>query len=134
MVDEHDVEALLGRVGHQPLELGPAVGLLPAGVEVAVLADEVEVVLGGEAADRLPLGVGREALALLLGRLAHVGDGPLRWRLAASVGSAVASRSPAAPEPPVAEPAREGVDLGMEFLCLLKRVLPFLDWTRRRPR
>jgi hypothetical protein len=36
-------------------------------MEVAVLADQFEVVLGGEAADALALRVGREALALLLG-------------------------------------------------------------------
>jgi hypothetical protein len=36
-------------------------------VEVAVLADEFEVVLGCEAADALALRVGGEALALLLG-------------------------------------------------------------------
>jgi hypothetical protein len=36
-------------------------------VEVAVLADEFEVVLGREAPDALALRVGREALALLLG-------------------------------------------------------------------
>jgi hypothetical protein len=36
-------------------------------VEVAVLADQFETVLRGEAADALALGVGGEALALLLG-------------------------------------------------------------------
>jgi hypothetical protein len=36
-------------------------------VEVAVLANKFEVVLGCEAADALALGVGGEALALLLG-------------------------------------------------------------------
>ena len=74
VVDEDDVEALLGGVGHQPLELRPGVGLAPAGVEVGVLLAEVETVLGGELADLLALGIGREALALLLGRLADVGD------------------------------------------------------------
>jgi hypothetical protein len=28
VVDEHDLEAAVGGIGHQPLELGPAVGLL----------------------------------------------------------------------------------------------------------
>ena len=74
VVDEHDVEAALGRVGHQPLELGTGVGLLPAAVEVDVVVDELELVLVGEAADRLPLRVRREPLALLLGRLADVAD------------------------------------------------------------
>ncbi|HKI66238.1 MAG TPA: hypothetical protein VJ989_03105 [Solirubrobacterales bacterium] len=74
VVDEDDVEALLGGVGHQPLELWPCVGLAPTGVEVGVLLAEFEAVLGGELADLLALGVGREALALLLGRLADVGD------------------------------------------------------------
>jgi hypothetical protein len=74
VVEEDDVEALLGGVRHQPLELRPGVGLAPAGVEVGVLLAEVESVLGGEAADLLALGIGREALALLLGRLADVGD------------------------------------------------------------
>ena len=83
VVDEHDVEAALGGVGHQPLELGPAVGLLPAAVEVDVVVDELELVLVGEAADRLSLRVGREALALLLGRLAHVRDGASPTRLVA---------------------------------------------------
>ncbi|HEX7290955.1 MAG TPA: hypothetical protein VF250_07495 [Conexibacter sp.] len=78
--DEHDVEAPLGRVGHQALELGAAIGLAPARVEVAVRADDGQVVLGGELGDGLALGVGREALALLLGRLAHVGGRAGRWR------------------------------------------------------
>ncbi|HXP28243.1 MAG TPA: hypothetical protein VN804_00685 [Solirubrobacteraceae bacterium] len=72
--DEHDVELAGGSVGHQALELRPRGGLAPAGVKVAVLADQLQVVLGSELADALALGVGREALALLLGRLADVGD------------------------------------------------------------
>ena len=58
VVDEYDVEALFGGVGHQALELGPAVGVFPAAVEVAVVLDEFELVLGGEAADRFALRVG----------------------------------------------------------------------------
>jgi hypothetical protein len=73
--DEHHLEPLLGSVGHQAVEVSAPVGLAPAGVEVDVLVDEVEVVLSGESLDRLALGVGREALALFLGRLAHVRDG-----------------------------------------------------------
>src|SRR5690348_11353425 len=46
-------------------------------MKVAVLAYELQVVLGGELADRLALRVGREALPLLLGRLAHVSHRPL---------------------------------------------------------
>lgn len=74
VVDEYDVEAPRSSVGHQTLKLRPRVCLLPAGVEVAVLADEVEPVLGREGADRFALRVRREALTLLLGRLAHVRD------------------------------------------------------------
>ncbi|HWA54856.1 MAG TPA: hypothetical protein VG816_11845 [Solirubrobacterales bacterium] len=74
VVDEDDVEALLGGVGHQLLELRAGVGLAPAGMEVRVFLAEVEPVLGSELADLLALGIGREALALLLGRLADVGD------------------------------------------------------------
>jgi hypothetical protein len=76
--DEHDVELALGGVGHQSLELGPRRRLAPARVEVAVLADQLEVVLGRELPDALALRVGREALPLLLGRLADVGDGAER--------------------------------------------------------
>lgn len=64
---ERDVELALCGVRHEPLELRSGLGLAPAGMEVAVLADEFEVVLGREAADALALRVGREALALLLG-------------------------------------------------------------------
>jgi len=90
--DEHHVEAPLGGIGHQPLELGPAVGLAPAGVEVAVLADDRQVVLGGELHDGLALRVGREALTLLLGGLAHVGGCAGRWRRCVSHRRAVAPR------------------------------------------
>lgn len=76
--DEHDVELALGGVGHQSLELWTRGGLAPAGVEVAVLGDQLEIVLRRELADALALGIGREALALLLGRLADVGDGAER--------------------------------------------------------
>lgn len=78
--DEHHVEPLLGGVGHQAVEVSAPVGLAPAGVEVAVLVDEVEVVLGGESLNRLALGAGREALPLLLGRLAYVRNGAQRDR------------------------------------------------------
>ena len=43
VVDEHHVELALGGVGHQALELGACLGLAPAGVKVAVLADQLEV-------------------------------------------------------------------------------------------
>ena len=46
-------------------------------MEVAVLADQLELVLGREPRDCLALGVGGEALALLLGGLADVGGRPL---------------------------------------------------------
>ena len=96
--DEHDLEAPLGRVGHQPLELRTAVCLAPAGVEVAVLADDLQLVLGGELRDGLALCVGREALALLLGRLAHVGGRARCWRRCVShrraVRASAASRRP----------------------------------------
>jgi hypothetical protein len=65
--DEHRVEPALRGIGHQALKLGARLGLAPAGVKVAVLADELQVVLGGEPGDRLALRVGGEALALLLG-------------------------------------------------------------------
>ncbi|HWX88473.1 MAG TPA: hypothetical protein VNX67_09875 [Solirubrobacteraceae bacterium] len=65
--DEHHVELGLCRVGHEALELRAGLGLAPPRMEIAVLADQFEVVLGGEAADALALRVGREALALLLG-------------------------------------------------------------------
>jgi hypothetical protein len=71
---EHHIELAGGGVGHQPLELRAGLGLPPPRVKVAVLADEVEVVLRGELGDRLPLGVGGEALALLIGGLADIGD------------------------------------------------------------
>jgi len=58
MVDEHDIEATLGRVCHQPLELCAAIGAFPARVEVAVVLDELELVLFGEATDRFTLCVG----------------------------------------------------------------------------
>jgi hypothetical protein len=64
---EHALEASGGCVGHEALELGSGLGLAPSGVKVAVLGDEIEVVLGRELGDRLALGVGGEALALLLG-------------------------------------------------------------------
>ncbi len=64
---EHHVETSLGGVGHQALELGACLGLAPAGVEVAVFADQLQIGVDGELTDRLPLGVGGEALALLLG-------------------------------------------------------------------
>jgi hypothetical protein len=54
-------------VGHESLKLRAGLGLAPAGVKVAVLFGEFEVVLGGEAADALALRVGGEALPLLLG-------------------------------------------------------------------
>jgi hypothetical protein len=78
---EHEphVEAALGRVGHQALKLGTCLGFAPARVEVAVLAGQLQVVLDGELADRLALRVGGEALTLLLGRLADVGDRTLFW-------------------------------------------------------
>jgi hypothetical protein len=78
VVDEHAVEAALGRVRHQTLKLWPPVRSLPPGVEIAVLADEREAVLRGEGADRFPLRIGREPLALLLGGLANVSDGSRR--------------------------------------------------------
>jgi hypothetical protein len=71
---EHHIELAGGGVGHQPLELRAGLGLPPPRVKVAVLADKVEVVLGGELGDRLPLRVGGEPLALLLGGLADIGD------------------------------------------------------------
>ncbi|HEY7962468.1 MAG TPA: hypothetical protein VID29_11150 [Solirubrobacteraceae bacterium] len=73
--DEHDVERAGGGVGHQALELRARLGFAPAGVVVAVFADQVEFVLGGELGDRLALRGGGEPLALLLGGLAHIGDG-----------------------------------------------------------
>jgi hypothetical protein len=106
VVDEDHVEALLGGVGHQPLELRAAIGLAPARVEVGVLGDQVEVVLGGEGADRLALGVGGEALALLLGRLANVGGRSLRRGLSrvrhlVCLGAATSRRTNARrPRPP----------------------------------
>jgi hypothetical protein len=66
VIHEHHVELALGGVGHEPLKLRAGLGLAPAGVKVAVLADQLDVVLGGEAADALALRVRREALALLL--------------------------------------------------------------------
>lgn len=65
--DEHHVEAALRGVGHEALELGAGLGFAPAGVEVAVLPGQLQVVLDGELADRLALGVGGESLALLFG-------------------------------------------------------------------
>jgi hypothetical protein len=58
VADEHGVELALCRVGHKALKLRPPAGPLPAGVEVAVLADERETVLAGELADRLALCIG----------------------------------------------------------------------------
>ena len=65
--DEHRVELARGGVGHQALELGAGLRLAPPGVKVAVLADQLQVILGGEVGDRLALRVGGEPLALLLG-------------------------------------------------------------------
>ncbi|HTD09526.1 MAG TPA: hypothetical protein VK680_11600 [Solirubrobacteraceae bacterium] len=67
VVDEHHLELAIGGVSHQALELGAGLGLAPAGVKVAVLADQLQRVLGGEHGDRLALRVWGEALALLLG-------------------------------------------------------------------
>ncbi|HEV7527326.1 MAG TPA: hypothetical protein VGO29_00340 [Solirubrobacteraceae bacterium] len=39
--DEHHIELALGGVGHQALELRTRRGLAPAGMEVAVLADQL---------------------------------------------------------------------------------------------
>ncbi|HTQ69164.1 MAG TPA: hypothetical protein VMI13_10790 [Solirubrobacteraceae bacterium] len=58
VVHEHHLELTLGGVRHQPLEFATPGRLAPAGVEVAVLADEQELVLLGEPRDRLALGVG----------------------------------------------------------------------------
>lgn len=58
---------LLGSVRHEPLEMRACLGLALARVKVAVLIDQLQVVLLGEAADALALRVGGEALALLLG-------------------------------------------------------------------
>ena len=127
VVDEHDVEAPLGRVGHQPLKLGPAVGLLPAEWKSEYSSTSSRLVLDGEAPDRLSLSVGREALALLLGRLAHIGDGARLTSAQTPLLLLPRSLRPAASaEPPVDEPAREGDDFGVEFLGLLMGVLlPF---------
>ncbi len=46
--DEHRIELAFGGIGHQSLELGAGLGLAPAGVKVAVLADELQIVLGGD--------------------------------------------------------------------------------------
>jgi hypothetical protein len=87
-------------------------------VKVAILADELQIVLGGELADRLALRVRREALSLLLGRLTNVGHRPPR-----SGGTAASfllltllafgDELSAAPEPPISEPAGERVDFGV---------------------
>src|SRR6266511_4121946 len=79
VVDEHAVEPTLGSVRHETLELRPPIGALPPRVEVAVLADERQPVLGGERTDRFALRIGREALTQLVGRLANVGDRTRRW-------------------------------------------------------
>jgi hypothetical protein len=78
---EHAVEVPGGRVGHQPLELWARLGLPPPGMEVAVLADEIEVVLRGELRDCLALRVWGKSLALLLGGLTDVGNCSLLDRL-----------------------------------------------------
>nr|WP_244406539.1 hypothetical protein [Patulibacter medicamentivorans] len=58
VVDEDDIEGPLGSVGHQPLKLRPRLGLAPARVEVGVLLDDRQAILGGEGPDCLALGVG----------------------------------------------------------------------------
>jgi hypothetical protein len=65
--DEHHLELPVGGVGHEALELRSRLRLAPAGMKVAVLTDELEIVLGREPANALALGVGGEPLALLLG-------------------------------------------------------------------
>jgi len=58
VVDEHAVEATVRRVRNQPLKLRSAARALPAGMEVAILADQLQPGLCGELADRLALRVG----------------------------------------------------------------------------
>jgi hypothetical protein len=53
--DQHHVEAPVRGVGHQPLEISAAIRLAPAGVEVAVLLDDRQIVLSREPRDRLTL-------------------------------------------------------------------------------
>jgi hypothetical protein len=65
--DEHHVEVALRGVGHEALKLGAGLRFAPPGVEVAILSHQFQVILDGELADRLALGVGRESLALLFG-------------------------------------------------------------------
>src|SRR2546428_5635987 len=79
VIHEHAIEPTLGRVGHETLKLRPPIGAFPTGVEVAVLTDEREPVLCGEGADRFALRIRREALTLLLGRLANVSNRARRW-------------------------------------------------------
>ncbi|HEY5057938.1 MAG TPA: hypothetical protein VII51_02875 [Gaiellaceae bacterium] len=134
VVDEHDVEAALGRVNHQLLKLRTAVRLLPAGMEVAVLARQLEVVLDGELPDRLSLSVRREPLALLLGRLAHIGDSALQRRLRPHCRlpwPRLRDEAEASPEPPVDEPAREGDDLGVELRGSFVGITSSGIWTQR---
>jgi hypothetical protein len=43
--DEHHVEPPIGGVGHEPLKLRARLGLTPPGMKVAVLLDQLKVVL-----------------------------------------------------------------------------------------